>query len=108
MEIDLNHDGEIDMEEYLQIQSKRWLYRRIITFITLAFYIAVTGVLILLVQPEHVDVYTGLYVQVSLFCGAILMAYFGGSSYEEVKLDKEKIVSEFQKVQEVTQTLRRK
>lgn len=108
MEIDLNQDGEIDMEEYLQIQSRRWLYRRIIAFIALVFYIAVTGILLLVVLPEHLEIYTGLFVQVSLFCGGILAAYFGGSSFEEVKMDKEKIVNEFKAVTEVTNSLRRK
>ena len=107
MEIDLNHDGEIDMEEYLQLQSQRWMYRRIIAFIALAFYIGVTGVLLLVVRPEHLEIYTGLFVQVSLFCGGILMAYFGGSSFEEIKMDKEKIVNEFKAVTEMTKSLRR-
>ncbi|QIW87806.1 hypothetical protein Ab1vBOLIVR5_gp158c [Agrobacterium phage OLIVR5] len=104
--IDTNHDGRISPEEFVTYQNRKWTYRRWIAFLTLFFYFFVGTVLLIKVEARDVEMYTALFVQISLFCGGIIAAYFGGSTVEELGMDRKKVFDEFIQIKELANKLK--
>lgn len=106
--MDSDNDGMITPDEFILYQNRKWLYRRLIALSCMVFYFVVGASLIYYVEAANVENYTGLFVQISLFCGGIIGAYFTGSSFEEVKMDRDKILNEFLSIKQLAEKMKTK
>ncbi|AKE44683.1 hypothetical protein AU106_gp052 [Sinorhizobium phage phiM9] len=93
-------------DEFLEFQSKKFKNRRRLAIGSTLAYFVIAAYMLYKIPAEHFENYDGFFMQISLFCGSAILAYFGGSSYEEAKIDREKLLAEFDELQ--TKELNRK
>ena len=87
-----------DKTEFQKFQNNRFTNRRRIAFGAAIGYYAIALLMLYKIPAEHFSNYDGFFMQVSFFTGSVLLAYFGGSSYEEVRVDREKLFVQFREL----------
>ncbi len=98
----------LGQDEFIQFQRKKFMFRRIIAYGANLFYVAATFYLFIRVPFELIENYLGFFVQLTLFAVSVNGYYFAGSTFEEIKINKEALMTEFSQVSDVNMVRDRK
>lgn len=84
-----------EREEFVEYQNFKFRNRRRMAIAVAVSYLVMSFYMISKIPSADIMNYDGFFLQFSLFCGSVVIAYFGGSSYEETRINRDTLVSEF-------------
>lgn len=84
-----------EFSQFQEYANSKWKYRRRVMFLTLLFYFASVGFILVKSDSFEVENYNGILTQITIAFSIVTTAYFGGSSYEQVRKDVTKDFEEF-------------
>jgi hypothetical protein len=99
-------DKKFSKEAFLKYQNSKFRNRRRLAMGTAIAYFGMAFYMLFKIAPENFDHYDAFFLQISLVSGTVITAYFGGSSYEEVGIDRSSLVDEFSKLNEHQENMR--